>query len=81
LSLEENRGKGAVIPKLLVVYLAFVLYLYLATWLAYLNLAFLPLWELPAGSLLPLVLLGVVAVTLYNAWRKKTKRSKDKTNA
>ncbi len=72
------RRKGNVLAKLLVIYLAFVLYLYLANWLGYLNLVSLPLSTLPSGSLLPLVLLGVVAVTLFNARRKKKKLLPDK---
>ncbi len=64
-----------VVPKLLVAYLIIVLYLYLANWLEYLNLVSLPLGTLPSGALLPLVLLGVVAVTLYNSWRKRRKKS------
>jgi hypothetical protein len=77
LNAEGNRGKSAVLPKLLVAYLSFVLYLYLASWLAYLQLAYLPFWSLPTGTLLPLVLLGVVAVTLYNSWRKRRKKLDD----
>jgi len=74
-----NRGKSGVLPKLLVAYLSFVLYLYLASWLAYLQLAYLPFWSLPAGSLVPLVLLGVVGVTLYNSWRKRRKKLDDRS--
>ncbi len=62
-------------------YLALVLYLYLANWLAYLNLVSLPLSTLPTGSLLPLVLLGVVAVTLYNSRRKKMRNRDDHSKA
>ena len=78
--LDSRTGRN-VLPKLLVAYLAFVLYLYLANWLAYVNLVNLPLGTLPSGSLLPLVLLGVVAVTLYNAKRKRRMRPDDKSAA
>ncbi len=71
--------KSTLVPKLLVIYLAFVLYLYLANWLAYLNFVSLPLSNLPSGSLLPLVLLGVVAVTLFNAKRRRQKPVPDKS--
>ena len=77
----ETRTRSNVLPKLLVAYLAFVLYLYLANWLAYLNLVTLPFGTLPSGSLLPLVLLGVVAVTLYNAKRKRRRSPDDKSAA
>jgi len=79
--MEGNRGKSGVLPKLLVAYLSFVLYLYMASWLAYLQLAYLPFWSLPAGSLLPLVLLGVVGVALYNSWRKRRKKLNDRPPA
>ena len=77
----DKITRSNVLPKLLVVYLAFVLYLYLANWLAYLNFVTLPLGTLPSGSLLPLVLLGVVAVTLYNAMRKRRRKTDDKSGA
>ena len=70
--------KSNLVAKLLVIYLAFVLYLYLANWLDYLKFVSLPLSTLPSGSLLPLVLLGVVAVTLFNARRKRQKTLPDK---
>ncbi len=79
MSVRGNGWVGVIIPKLLVLYLSFILYLYLASWLAYLNLAYLPFWSLPPGSLLPLVLLGIVAVTLHNSWRKRRKKAEDKT--
>ncbi len=69
---SEALRKGKILARLLVVYLAFVLYLYLANWLNYLNLVTLPLGNLPSGSLLPLVLVAVVAVTLSSSkWRAK----------
>jgi len=81
LNAEGDRGKSGVLPKLLVAYLSFVLYLYLASWLAFLKLVYLPFWSLPPGSLLPLVLLGIVAVTLYNSWKKRRKKPDDKSAA
>jgi hypothetical protein len=78
---ENSREVSKVVPKLLVAYLIIVLYLYLANWLEYLNLVSLPLGTLPSGALLPLVLLGVVAVTLYNSWRKRRKKSDDQSVA
>jgi len=81
LNTKGNREKSGVLPKLLVAYLSFVLYLYVASWLSYLQLAYLPFSSLPAGSLLPLVLLGVVGVTLYNSWRKRRKNLDDRSAA
>lgn len=75
----ETRKKRSTVAKLLVLYLAFVLYLYLANWLGYLRLVYLPLSTLPTGSLLPLVLLGVVAVTLFNSKRKSRKAPQNKS--
>ena len=71
--MDSGREKK-IVPKILLVYLALVLYLYLANWLAYLNVASLPLGDVPTGALLPLVLVGVVAVTLYNSWKKRSKK-------
>src|SRR5260370_42413916 len=81
LNTEGNRGKSGVLPKILVAYLTFVLYLYLASWLAFLKLVYLPFWSLPAGSLLPLLLLGIAAVTLYNSWKKRRKKLDDRSAA
>jgi hypothetical protein len=78
---RDSRGRSNLLPKLLVAYLGFVLYLYLANWLQYLNLASLPFGNVPTGVLLPLVLLGVVAVTLYNSWRKRREKSDDQSVA
>ncbi len=75
----EALRKRSILTKLLVIYLAFILYLYLANWLGYLNLVSLPLSNLPSGSLLPLVLLGVVAVTLFNSKRKSRKAPGNKS--
>jgi polyferredoxin len=78
---QDSREGSRIFPKLLVLYLAFVLYLYLANWLAYLNLISLPLGDVPTGALLPLVLIGVVAVTLYNSWKKRKKKPSTSTAA
>ena len=80
--MTETRQKGiSVLPVLLVAYLSFVLYLYLASWLAYLKAAYLPLSSIPSGSILPLVLVGVVAVTLYNSWKKKKLKNESDSSA